>query len=167
MLVPKELITLIAPQKIKNIKILGGLNSKVRQFYKGISEGNIEDEETAIALLFPDANNPKQAYADIKRATRKSLIDALFIINYNEGISTYQKKYISCIKSYTAARILLSLGFRKGAINLAEKTISKAIAYEFTDLALSLGRNLLHFHSVLPLTTQATSDQGPCFPGMA
>ncbi len=147
MLVLKELINLIAPQKIKNIKILGGLNSKVRKFYKGIGEGNIQDEKTAIALLFPDANNPKQAFADIKRATRKSLIDALFIINYDSEISIYQRNYINCLKHFTASKILINLGFRKGAVNLVEKTLNKAITNEYTELALSLSRNLLNLHS--------------------
>ena len=148
MLVLKELITIIAPQKIKNIKILGGLKSKVRQFYKGISEENITDEETAIALLFPDANNQKQAYADIKRATRKSLIDALFIINYRKDLPAYRKNYISCLKYYTAARILLNLGSKKGAINIIEKTLNKTIINEFTELALPLSRDLLNYHSL-------------------
>ncbi len=147
MLVLKELIKIIAPQKIKNIKILGGLNSKVRQFYKGISEGNIEHEAEAIALLFPNANNQKQAYADIKRATKKSLIDALFIINYEKDISAHQKTYISCLKYYTASKILVSLGFRKGAINLIEKTLNKAILNEFTEFALPLSRMLLNYYS--------------------
>lgn len=147
MLILKELTKLIAPQKIKNIKILGGLNSKVRKFYKGLSEDNIKDEETAIALLFPDANNPKQAFADIKRATKKSLIDALFVINIDKNISTYHKNYINCLKQYTASKILMNLGFRKGAIDLAEKTIKKAVLYEFTEIALSLGRNILPLHS--------------------
>jgi len=142
MLIIKELITLISPQRIKNIKILGGINSKVRKFYKGISEGNIKDEETAIKFLFPDANNPKQAYADIKRAIRKSLIDALFIVNYGKEIPIYQKNYISCLKNYTAAKILISLGFREGAINLAEKTLNKATSNEFTEITLSLARSL-------------------------
>ncbi len=148
MLVLKELITLIAPQKIKNIKILGGLNSKVRKFYKGISEGNIKDEQEAIELLFPDANNSKQAFADLKRTTRKSLIDALFIINYGKEISAHQKNYLVCIKHYAATKILVNLGFRKGVINLVEKTLNKAIANEFTELALSLSRNLLISYSL-------------------
>ncbi len=147
MLILKELITLIAPQKIKNIKILGGLNSKVRKFYKGIGEGTIQDEEAAIALLFPDAKNPKQAFADIKRATRKSLIDALFIINYGKDISAYQRNYINCLKNHSAAKILVNLGFRKGAVDLIEKTLNKAIINEFTELALPLSRNLLQFYS--------------------
>ena len=147
MLVLKELITLISPQKIKNIKLLGGVNSKVRQFFKGISTGTIQNEKSAIELLFPDSNNPKQAYADLKRATKKSLIDALFVINIDKDISTYHKNYINCLKQYTASKILINLGFRKGAIELAEKTIKKAVLYEFTEIALSLGRHLLPLHS--------------------
>ncbi|MFK7983178.1 MAG: hypothetical protein AB8G86_24575 [Saprospiraceae bacterium] len=147
MLVLKELIKIIAPQKIKNIKILGGVKSKVRQLYKGISEGSIENEEMAMTLLFPNANNPKQAFADIKRATKKSLIDALFIINIDKATSIYHRNYINCLKQYIASKILITLGFRKGAIDLAEKTIKKAVLYEFTEISLSLGRHIIPLHS--------------------
>ena len=126
MLLLKEIIALISPQKLKNIKLLGGKNSKVRQFYQGIFDGSIGQEETLPEIFFPNASNQKQSYADLKRATKKSLIDALFIVNLEKGTTVEQKNFISTIKQFAAIKILWKLGVRKGAIGLAEKTLKKA-----------------------------------------
>lgn len=126
MLLLKEIIALISPQKLKNIKLLGGKNSKVRQFYQGIFDGSIRQEETLPEIFFPNASNQKQSYADLKRATKKSLIDALFIVNLEKGTTVEQKNFISTIKQFAAIKILWKLGVRKGAIGLAEKTLKKA-----------------------------------------
>ena len=148
MLFLKELIGLISPQKVKNIKILGSPQSKVRRLYQGICNNTFSDKETVIQDLFLNAPHSKQAFADIKRATRKSLIDALFVINLEKGATTYQKNYINCHKQFAAAKILVVLGLRKGAIGLAEKTLKKTLFNEFTDLTLSLLRILQHYHSI-------------------
>jgi len=148
MLLLKEIITLISPQKLKNIKLLGGKNSKVRQFYQGIYDGSIKDEEPLPELFFPKATNQKQSYADLKRATRKSLIDALFVVNLDKIASIGQKNLINSVKQFAVVKILWSLGIRKGAIGLAEKTLKKTISNEFTEMALSLSTLIQRYYTV-------------------
>lgn len=147
MLLLKEIISLISPQKLKNIKLLGGKNSKVRQFYQGIFDESIKEEKALPDFFFPNTVNQKQSYADLKRATRKSLVDALFVVNLEKNASAHQKTYINCIKHFAAAKILVTLGIRNGAVGLAEKTLKKAILNEYTELALSLSRMLQKYNS--------------------
>lgn len=147
MLLLKEIIALISPQKLKNIKLLGGRNSKVRQFYQGIFDGSIQEDEKLPELFFPNAPNQKQSFADLKRATRKSLIDALFVVNLDKNATIDQKTYINCVKYASAANILVNLGIRKGAIGLAEKTLKKAIINEYTEIALSLSSMIQRYYS--------------------
>ncbi len=147
MLLLKEIITLISPQKLKNIKLLGGKNSKVRQFYQGIFDGSFIEEEALPEILFPNSVNQKQSYADLKRATKKSLIDALFVVNLEKGTTIDQKTYINCLKHASAANLLVNLGIRKGAITLAEKTLKKAIYNEYTEISLSLSSLLQRYYS--------------------
>ncbi len=148
MLLLKEIIALISPQKLKNIKLLGGKNSKVRQFYQRIFDGSIEEERLLPEILFPDASNQKQSYADLKRATRKSLIDALFVVNLDKYATNDQKTYINCVKHASAAKLLVNLGIRKGAITLAKKTLKKAITNEYTEIALSLSSLIQRYYTV-------------------
>lgn len=154
MLLLKEIITLISPQKLKNIKLLGGKNSKVRQFYQGIFDGSIREVESLPEIFFPNAPNQKQSFADLKRATRKSLIDALFVVNLDKNATIHQKIFINCIKQHAAVKILWNLGVRKGAIRLAEKTLKKAMANENTDIALSLSTLIRRYYTVNNINTK-------------
>ena len=148
MLFLKEIIALISPQKLKNIKLLGGKHSKVRQLYQGIFDKSINEEKGLPELIFPNASNQKQSYADLKRATRKSLIDAIFVVNLEKDATLDQKNLINCTKQFAAVKILWKLGIRKGAINLAEKTLKKSIANEYTEIALSLSTLIQRYYTL-------------------
>ena len=147
MLELKELINIISPQKLKNIKVLGGEQSKVRRLFYGINDGKLNTEQEVINELFSNTNHPKQAFADIKRAIKKELVNTLFIINLEQDHAKYSSAYVNCYKNYAAAKILIGLWVKKSAFSLAAKTLKKAIFFEFTELAVSLARELQLHHA--------------------
>jgi len=66
----------------------------------------------------------------------------------DKDVTIDQKTYINCLKHASAAQILINLKIKKGAINLAEKTIKRALNNEYTNIALSLSSLIQRYYTI-------------------
>ncbi len=144
----QELIKIINPQKIKNLTIIGGKNSKLRKLYNKLYKEANYSEKEAIKRFFPKAGNPKQAFADLKNALKNELLKTLFLIRIDQGFSAYQRAYFLCYRDYAIFKILLALLAKNTAIKIGNKLLKRTLKFEFTELSLSIARDLLLYFSM-------------------
>lgn len=146
----KSLVRTVNRNKIKEVEVIGKnrtSESLLDKFYDGISKDKFENDDQAAKLLFQNEKNRTEYYNRLKRQLKDRLYNTLFLIDNNTpGYSNLQKAYYSCYKNASAVRILIGKNNRQGAIPLAIKTLKIAQKYEFTDIILSLAKELrLHY----------------------
>jgi len=142
----ESLISVITKNKVKQIKIIGG-NTKdqslLSTFYKKVAEQEFENEEDALEYFYGDKPNKQYYFTRLKSNLKERLLNTLFFIDINQpSFNVHQKAYYNCYKNSAAVKILIGRSAKLPAINLAEKTIKKAIKFEFTDIVLTLSQDL-------------------------
>lgn len=148
-----SLVSLINRNKVKKIEIIGNgenTNANFHKLYLGISNGQFENELEAANYFFPNIENRDIYFNRLKRNLKERLINTLFFIDTNQpNFTDLQKAYYNCYKNVTAVKILLGRYARQHAIPLAEKTLKKAIKFEFTDIVLALAKELrMHYGTI-------------------
>lgn len=140
--------------KVKRIEVIDQTtfrHSKIMQLYEGILENKFDDDIDAASFLYEDDPNRQVKYNRVKRKLRERLINTLFFID--TSLPTYkdiQKAYYECYKNISAIKILLGRNAKQPAIELAERTLRKAINFEFIDIVLALARELrLHYGGIV------------------
>lgn len=146
----QTLINVISKNKVKQIDVIGnpnGHSSQAQLLYEKIAEGTITSDEQIIETFFPDGGANSSFYnSRLKKKLKNRLINTLFFIDVNrDSFNDYNRAYFICYRQAAAVKILLNLYARKAAIPLAEKTLLQAQKFEFTELVLSLARDL-RFH---------------------
>ncbi len=149
----KELISIVSPNKVKEIELLSndeGNCSNIQELYQGIADGVFQDEEEAMRHFY-DSGDRRKYFNRLKRQLKGRLINTLFIIDANQPrYNDIRRAYYLCHKDASAVKILLARGARQAAIKLAEKTLKRAQRFEFTDILLSLSKDLrAHYGSIL------------------
>lgn len=149
----KELIGVVTKNKVKRIEMLGNpanYASNLQKLYDGIAEGKIDSDEVAADFFFSENENKQIYYNRLKRNLNKRLINTLFFIDVNQpSFNEVQKAYYICYKDFAAFKVLIGRGARKSALQLGEKTLKKAIRFEFTELIVDVARHLrLHYGTV-------------------
>lgn len=146
----KELIKIITPQRLKNIKLLGKKESQVSRLYWAIHKENAENDDMGREVLFGKSKKNKKLYSDVKYTLTKRLIDIFFLIDVEKTMSEYQRNYHYCYKEYAVSKMLIGMWKKNIAIWLAEKTFKKCKKYELVELCLSLSRELqLHYGAIV------------------
>lgn len=150
----KELTTVVTKNKVKRIEMIGNptnYSSHVQKLYEGIAEGSLTNDQEGADFFYKEGEYRQIYYTRLKRQLYKRLINSLFFIDINQPeFNDYQKAYYSCHKDYAAIKILIGRNARRNAIQLAEKTLKRALKFEFTDLVVSLARDLrLHYGTIL------------------
>ena len=148
-----QLVQIISPNKIKGIELVysdeeGGSN--LQQLYRSIAEAESISEEE-LAARFYEGKHQKEYFNRLKRELKGRLINSLFLIDANDAkYSEIARAYYNCYKNAAAVKILLARGARQVAIRLAEETVYKAEDFEFTDILLSLAKDLrFHYGNIL------------------
>ena len=140
----KELASIVERNKIKNIQLLdsSNLDTKLGALYSGLANNIFETDEVAAEALYQATPNHR-AYTKLKSRLSERLINSLFFLDINQpNFKEIQKAYYTCYKNVAAEKILLGRGARGVAIEIAEKTLKKAIHFDFTELVLTLVRDL-------------------------
>ena len=151
----KALVDVVSKNKIKNIEIIGNLDSnprsKIHQLYQGIAKGKFLNEESAASYFFEAESNRKSYFNRLKRKLKNRLINTLFFIDVNkDSFTEFQKAYYTCYKNSTAVKVLIGRNARLPAIELAEKTVKKALHFEFTEIVVELSRELrMHYSNIV------------------
>jgi len=144
----KELVYIVNRNKVKRIDMLDLTDkspSKVNALYQAISTGEVNSDEDAFALLFPNAKS-KSAYRNLKVVLKEKLLNTLFFIDaYQNGHSDRQSTFYEAYKDFAAAQMLIAKNARKIGVHLLEKIQKKAEEFEFTELSVMVIR-LLRLH---------------------
>lgn len=138
----QEMIHAIESQQ-KGSAQLGG---KIKEFYFMILNGNIRDDKEAMNYFF-DGNSTQ--YKILKYQLKNKLINKLLLMESNNENSEIQKARLLCEKNKVAIEFLKRKGNIISYTTLSEKTIRKAVKFEFIELALGLARPLkMHFSTI-------------------
>lgn len=144
----KELVYIVNRNKVKRIDMLDLADkspSKVNALYQAISNGEVNSDEEASALLFPKAKS-KSAYRNLKVVLKEKLLNTLFFIDaYQNGHSDRQSAFYESYKDFAAAQMLIAKNARKVGVGLLEKIEKRAEKFEFTELSVMVVR-LLRLH---------------------
>ncbi|PHN00980.1 hypothetical protein [Flavilitoribacter nigricans] len=148
-----SLISVISKNKVKQIEIIGNgehSTSQVQQLYELLVNEEIKTDEEGREFFFDGAVNQILYFNRLKRKLRSRLYNTLFFIDVNRStFNEIQRAYYTCYKESTAVKILIGRYARNSAISLAERTIKKAIKFDFTDITLELARTLrMHYSNI-------------------
>lgn len=148
-----QLIKIVSPNKVKALEVIhSGMSSesKIQRLYRHIAEDDSIEEEELVSKFYKGKN--KRSYFNrLKRELRSRLINTLFLIDANsDGYSEVASAYYNCYKNAAAVKVLLAKGARQVAMRLAEETLKNAELFEFTDILLSLSKDLrFHYATIL------------------
>jgi hypothetical protein len=150
----KILADVLNRNKVKHIEVIDQhhrSDSKVMELYYGLSNQQFESEEAAMAYFYGDSPNKNANFNRLKRKLRERLLNTLFFIDVNQPqYKDIQKAYYLCYKDIAAIKVLVGKNAKKPAMTLAEKTLKKAIHFEFIDIVLALARELrIYYGSIL------------------
>lgn len=138
----KYLVEVVNRDKVKKIEIIGDTTSnpsKLNQLYNALLEGKFKSDKEAAEYFFPNTKNSLKQFSNLKGLLRNRLINTIFFIDIKKpNYKDIQRAYYTCYKQTAAVQILLGKTARVPAISLAQKTLKKALEFEFTDLALEL-----------------------------
>ena len=149
----RQLIEIISPNKVKAIELVysgSEEGSNIQELYRSIAEDDSISEEELISRFYKGRN--KRSYFNrLKRELKVRLINTLFLIDANDPkYSEVASAYYTCYKNAAAIKVLLARGARQVAVRLAEDTLKRAEFFEFTDIILSLSKDLrFHYGTII------------------
>lgn len=144
------LAQLITRNKIKDIPIItagGPPRNKSEELYHWLLDNPTASEEMAAQYFYQ--NGPSDSgYVKLKNRLEKKLLNTLFFIDINQpNFSEIQRAYYECHRNLAQIKILVGRNATLPMIPLAEKTLSKALRYEFMDIALLLLHRISKYYS--------------------
>jgi hypothetical protein len=145
-----ELVNILDSYKAQQIAILENpylSDTLYSKFYKGIKNGYITSDADAFNYLYNNEDTYLKNYKKLKHRFKNKLLNSTFLIDTNQPSYTFaQKVYYTCHKNLALINILLGKGAKQTAIDLGDRTLRKAIKYEFTDIVINLTKILrLHY----------------------
>ncbi len=148
----KEIISIVDKNKSKQIEIVGQdsiKDRKLHQLYEGILMSEYKSDSQACRKLY-GTNDLDKGYRNLKSRLEKRVLNTLFFIDVNlASYSDPRKAYFQCYKNMAAVKFLVVKGGKKSSIKLAEKTLKKALQYEFYDVAIPLLKDLRQYYGTL------------------
>lgn len=149
----RELVSIVTKQKLRAASLLtvkalqpGPISMRL---YDLVSEGKVDDDEQAMALLYPGETRTV-SYQRIKKSLRDYLVQMLLIIDLNlPAYNPRQKAYFECYKKWGAIKILLGKNAHRTTLALATEVLRTAVRFDFIDLALDMVRTMrLYYGSI-------------------
>lgn len=146
----RELIEIVEPHRKDIAKQLQGLDTRENQlgeFYQKVSIDETLELEELKNSLFPGKKHAQKYFNHLKHRLTNQLLDWLLLVDL--GKTKIQRGYSHCYKRYGLAKVLIALGFKNIGVKVAEKTLSQAIKFEFTDICYSLANELMIHYGAL------------------
>jgi len=140
----QEIVRVIDRKRLKRIEIFneGGptqRNNLYYKFYKGIKEGRFKTDKEAANELFGCEPSDKK-YLMLKSRVKSRLINSLFFLEANN--SKYMQAYYRINRNLIASKILIINGAKNTSLSLYRSTLTEAIKYGLSDVALECLRTL-------------------------
>ena len=138
-----ELVNIVTPNKLKNIQTLGASNSQADKLYWLVQKGIVENDEDALAQLYPESKTKKSLY-QLKERLYFKLIDSVIIIDSEDkNLSSYSIARQNCLKYCTAFEKIALKGGGTASIELGEKILKIALPYNMCRIIIRVARVLM------------------------
>jgi len=132
------------------------------KFLRGVLDNRYTNDDD-IALDLYGANKSDQRYRTLKSRLSDRLLHALLFLQIKQPEhSEYLTYYYKCTRNLICSQTLMRFASRKAGTQLAERTLTTARKYQFTDVSLSLAsllresagismqkRNFIYYNSLL------------------
>lgn len=149
-----ELVGLLTRYKKKQIEVLGekkGTGSRYDTFYEIVASGEVTTDDEAARFFFgEDKDGSYVQYRNLRNNFFRRLVNTAFFIDLKKPMFNDAQAAVHHVrKQAAAARIVGSRGAVRSAMEIAEKTIKPAVAYELTYEVLDLARLLRHKYTFM------------------
>ena len=118
----------------------------VYTLYQTILSGATSEKEV-LETLYANDKYPNQHFYDNKESLIRRLVNTLLITR--EQGSEIQRAYFDCYRIYAAGKVMIGKGKSNAALALNEKALKIAVKYHFSDVALSVSKDINLFYSVI------------------
>ncbi len=148
-----ELTRLLNVPKLKSSGLWGAVlesDSKMELLCEAILEGKVEDEEGAVALLYPGESRVGSKFQNLKERLKERLLHATLLSDVRSAKPTdRQMAYFETNKKWAAAMVLLSRQAKHTGHEMLDHLLKQSQFYEFTELTLNaLSVLRLHYGTV-------------------
>ncbi len=141
----RELIMIVNRNRVKQIEVIGNppaRKSKAQELYYLITENPDMVEDEYAKILYGTSATDRN-YRALKKRLKERLLNTLFFIDLNEeGYNEQQRAYYSCMKDFSAAKVLIGKSAYCNGVSLMRKVLQKSIRYEFFSIGLEAARQL-------------------------
>ncbi len=122
----------------------GRLQGNLEKLYSVAKEQPLAAENDILEKLFPGSkkSNARIYLWQLKNKLTDHLISHILTVDLDERWTDFQQGYFKVWKRYAYTRILIGIGLRQVAINIAEKSLKYSLSNHFTELVLNFGRIL-------------------------
>ena len=141
-----ELCEVLNPSRLRYPNLIGRAGDKADQLFELVQSGEVRDKAGAIEVLYPEDRFPNEAFWHLKQKLLNRITNSIIALNDTEE-SEILGEFRSLQKKLYAYKLLRSKGQRKAALWIGERAIKKSIKYEFTEITLSLARELARYYA--------------------
>ena len=148
----QELVSIVTRHRINKLEVISNINnkSKLNKFYNIIETKKVNTDEEAFRLLFSKKDSIENYYK-LKYRFKNRLLNTILVINPSKKtMSTIEKAYFRCNRTWTISNILNSFGAVRTSIDLISKAVKEAEKYEFVEYCMMF-YNSLAVYSALNL----------------
>lgn len=143
----KELVDVINPKRINYVNIFSNhlnTDSKLMQLYQGISSSKIKDDESGIALLYPDDTEGRSKFSKLKYHFKKRIINTILLIEIKDGSGKKERRkaFFDCLRTFIIAYFLIMLYARTTGIHMLKQKLKVMQHYDFTFMVVESAKVL-------------------------
>lgn len=142
----QEIVKILNRKKIAKVDIIMAdqlhSNSKITEFYNGISSASFINDREASKLLYQSTPQDYR-YRKLKSRFTKRLLNTIFLVSPETSYkNSFEENWFDCHKSMGQISILLANEAYETSSYLLKKLLTRARKYKFTDVVLYSARNL-------------------------
>ncbi len=143
-----ELVNLVRKSDPAAVKLLEG-DGRWEELWHLLTEGQLNSDEEARGHFYGDDRFGQRYLYDIKNELHERLVNTLLCQPPLTTDSPALLAMSECTRELALIQQLRGRGQSRIAAKLAERTLRKAIKYQFTDLVVSLLRILYQYHALM------------------
>ncbi len=148
----QELIHLVTKYKRREVKVLGYNEDGTDRneiFYGLLADGRLRSDDEAARYFFgQDKDGSFTEYRNFRNSFLKRLVTTFFFIDIKrQEFNDAQAALHTCYRNMAVVKMLIAKDARHAAHEIAEKTITQAIKYEFPEVVMELARNLRAYYT--------------------
>lgn len=108
------------------------------RFIRGLDDNTFSSDDEAASVLYGSSKSD-QRFRTLKSRTSDRLLHSLLFLQIKQPEhSEYLSYYYKCTRNLICSQTLLRFASRRAASHLAERTLTIATRYQFTDICLTL-----------------------------